>query len=125
MATERDIKEFIIAYKVCALGASYDESDESGGKPLDRNYDVDDIDSDTIKMMETDCRRFIEENESLLDQVGDYVQHGYDFFLTRNHHGAGFFDRGYSDIGEILTDAAHAYGEVYLYVGDDGMIYGS
>ena len=125
MATDRHIKEFIRAYKVCALWSSYDESDETGGEPMDKNYDVDDIDSDTIKMMETDCREFIEENESLLDRVGTYCLHGNDFWLTRNHHGAGFWDRGYGEIGEKLTKSSHAKGEFNLYVGDDGKIHGN
>jgi hypothetical protein len=36
---------------------------------------------------------------------------GHDFALTRNRHGAGFWDRGLGDLGARLTDAAHAYGE--------------
>lgn len=36
---------------------------------------------------------------------------GHDFILTRNHHGAGFWDRGLGDLGDRLTTAAHVYGE--------------
>ena len=50
---------------------------------------------------------------------------GHDFWLTRNRHGAGFWDRGLEFVGINLTDAAHAWGEFNLYVGDDGLIYGS
>ena len=32
-------------------------------------------------------------------------------------------DRGLGELGERLTDAAHVYGEVCLYVGDDGLVY--
>ena len=53
----------------------------------------------------------------------DKDQAGYDFWLTRNHHGAGFWDRGLDGVGRALTDAAHVYGEVNLYVGDNGRIY--
>ena len=48
-----------------------------------------------------------------------YAQHGHDFALTRNHHGAGFWDRGYGDVGDRLTDAAQAYGE-HSVLTDDG-----
>lgn len=41
----------------------------------------------------------------------DFSQHGHDFALTRNHHGAGFWDRGYGALGDTLTAAAYAYGE--------------
>lgn len=49
---------------------------------------------------------------------------GIDFWLTRNGHGAGFWDRGLGDVGTRLTCAAHNYGSVDLYAGDDGLIYG-
>ena len=47
-------------------------------------------------------------------------QIGIDFWLTRNRHGAGFWDRGLGDIGEKLTDIAHQMGERSVYVGEDG-----
>lgn len=41
-----------------------------------------------------------------------WSQHGHDFLLTRNHHGAGFWDRGYPyAIANVLTENAQAYGE--------------
>lgn len=44
--------------------------------------------------------------------------------LTRNRHGAGFWDGGWAEPwGRRLTDLAHASGEVSLYLGDDGLIY--
>ncbi len=36
--------------------------------------------------------------------------------------GAGFWDRGLGAVGARLSDAARAYGEVNLEVGDDGKI---
>lgn len=48
---------------------------------------------------------------------------GHDFWLTRNHHGAGFWDRDLGMPGDELTRAAHQYGEVSLYCGDDGLLY--
>lgn len=51
-------------------------------------------------------------------------QAGADFWLTRNHHGSGFWDRGLPwDLGQWLTYAALAYGECDSYVGDDNLIY--
>lgn len=40
----------------------------------------------------------------------------HDFILTRNGHGAGFWDRGYGDAGRRLTDAVKTYGEVHATV---------
>jgi len=50
-------------------------------------------------------------------------QIGHDFFLTRNHHGAGFWDRGIGEIGEALTRVSEEMGEVMVYQGDDGKIH--
>lgn len=48
---------------------------------------------------------------------------GHDFWLTRNGHGAGFWDRDLGDVGDKLSEASKAAGEVDLYVGDDGKVY--
>lgn len=46
-----------------------------------------------------------------------------DFVLTRNDHGAGFWDRGLGEDGRKLTSLAEAYGTVGLYRGDNGKLY--
>jgi hypothetical protein len=57
----------------------------------------------------------------------DPERSGHDFWLTRNRHGAGFWDRWFGDspqakLGNLLSDAAHVYGSCDLYVGDDGKV---
>jgi hypothetical protein len=120
---ERDT--FTTHYLIAALWSSMDNSDpETGGDPMDKNYDLDDIAPMCLREAIRDCRRFQKENAELLAQAGNDEQNGHDFWLTRNGHGAGFWDRGYPDeVGDALTDAAHAYGEIYLYVGDDNLIH--
>jgi len=49
--------------------------------------------------------------------------HMHDYALTRNHHGAGYWDRGYGAAGDRLTTAAESMGEVGPVIGDDGAIY--
>lgn len=72
-----------------------------------------------IEEARKDCARFTVENAALLNQAGDPWRNGADFWYTRNHHGVGFWDRGYpDDIADPLTDAAHRFGEVYLLPGD-------
>ena len=58
-----------------------------------------------------------------IDSSQDDERSGVDFWLTRNGHGAGFWDRGLGTVGDELSAAAHVYGEEYLYRGDDGLIY--
>ena len=116
--------EFLQGYIKCALWSSTDD-DET---PLDENYEPEDLASETLKQMEVDCKDFQTAQTDLLAQ---YVQTlsmasaGHDFWLTRNHHGAGFWDRGLGELGQKLTDAAHPYGSCDLYVGDDCKIYAS
>lgn len=51
-------------------------------------------------------------------------QLGMDFWLTRNGHGAGFWDRGYSNDNEKkLVQAAKDMRSKNLYVGDDFKLY--
>ncbi len=107
-------------YTICALWSSVDDD----GEPLDSAYSIDDISAQTIKQMQADIDAFIESNEELLMESGmSDEQIGHDFWLTRNGHGSGFWDRGLGSIGEALTKASKPFGSSDLYVGDDGLIY--
>ena len=112
------------SYVECALWSSTDESTPSGGEPMDQNYSADDIADEAKAKMTADCEAFMDANAEALK---DYPARdaGHDFWLTRGHAGAGFWevDHGTEDQCKILTDAAHAFGESDLYVGDDGKIY--
>lgn len=113
---------FTQAYIECALWSTTDNSNESGGEPLDHNYDVGDIALPTLNQMIADCKQF--QADHFDDIVEDLERAGHDFWLTRNHHGAGFWDGDWDkEVGKQLTEASHAWGEVDLYVGDDGLIY--
>jgi len=115
------MEDFLHAYIACALWSSTDED----GEPLDALYSADDLAPEAIESMREDCEDFQAANAVDLDATGATdAQNGHDFWLTRNGHGAGFWDRGYDDdLGERLTNAAHAYGSSDLYVGDDGVLY--
>jgi len=116
------MKDMFLSYIEAALWSSNDNADDSGGEPLDANYDYTDIDEKTLKVMLKDCQKFYAEMPEA--DEWSFEQLGHDFWLTRNRHGAGFWDRGHGEIGEKLTDLAHKFGEFDLYVGDDGKIYG-
>ena len=111
---------FTTAYLTCALWSTNDESTPQGGKPLDTNYGIEDVAPDTLAQMAADCRAFQEENQT--DIANDLGLAGHDFWLTRNGHGAGFWDGDWAN-GDRLTEASKRFGEFDLYVGDDGLIY--
>lgn len=126
-------QKFFDAYIACALWSSTDNAiveggpsapDSDGGWPLDDNYGPEDIDAEDLAEMRKDCDNFVDANRSDLDASGlDDGQQGHDFWLTRNGHGAGFWDRGLGDVGERLSEACKPYGSVDLWVGDDRKIY--
>ena len=81
-----------------------------------------DLSSAALASMRTDCADFQAAHAGLI--ASDLSRAGVDFWLTRNHHGAGFWDGDWpGESGHILTAAAHAYGPSDLYVGDDQMVH--
>lgn len=115
-----DLDEFVRGYLEAALWSSIDQD----GEPLERNYYLDDFSWPAIRDAVKECDLFRREAGDLLDATGAHDStNAFDFWLTRNHHGAGFWDRGYGEIGDRLTRIARSYGEVDLYVGDDGLLY--
>ncbi len=116
------IASFVAAYIQTALWSSNDESDEAGGEPLDKNFSPDDIHPDTLEKMRKECEEFFLAN---MDDIGDrFCVAGHDFWLTRNRHGAGYWDGDWpEEVGKRLTEAAQKCGEVHLHVGDDGKIH--
>lgn len=128
MAQFDGMDSFTKGYIIAALWSSTDES----GEPLDGVLSVDDISDVTLECMREDCVDFQVSNGALLAQFCEQYKSsthpsiecaGHDFWLTRNGHGAGFWDRGLGSLGLLLTEGAKAYCGVDLYVGDDGMIY--
>ena len=108
---------FTTSYIEAALWSSMDESDEQGGEPLDDNYGPDDIAEETLASIMDDCKAFQRDHAD--DIGGELERAGHDFWLTRNGHGAGFWDGDWEDnIGQRLTEASDVYGSVDLYVGD-------
>ena len=123
---KQKIDNFTRAYIECALWSSTDNSDESGGEPLEDKYSITDLSPETLQSMIDDCRSFRDDAAEELAASGlDDERAGHDFWLTRNRHGAGFWDEGLGPVGKALTDKAQAYGEYDLIEGGDNMIHGS
>lgn len=111
------MNEFTLAYIKAALWSSTDETDA----PLDKRFGIEDIAPECLTQMKKDCEDFQSQYKDLISC--DEKRAGHDFWLTRNRHGAGFWDGDWPEHGTMLTEASHAYGEVNLYVGDDKKIY--
>ena len=106
------------------LWSSTDESNEQGGDPLDKNYTVKDFSDEALARAVKDCNAFIKKAGKKMDEASpDDNQHGHDFWLTRNGHGVGFWDRGYGKVGDELSEIAKSFRECWAMVGDDGKIH--
>ena len=111
-------KEFINGYIECMLWSTMD----SEGNFLDESFGAEDVSFDCFNKINADCKRFIEAAGELLTSI-DPSSAGHDFWLTRNGHGAGFWDRNMGETGEKLTLLACSFGEFNIYV-EDNLIQG-
>ena len=112
-----ELQQFMEAYIACALWSSTDSDDA----PLDEQYSIEHIAPLTLVKIAADCRTFYERNSGM---IGDRAKRaGHDFWLTRNGHGAGFWDGDWPENGDALTAESNRAGECDLYVGDDGKLY--
>lgn len=109
---------FTRSYIEAMLWASVDDDDN----PLDELFAYGDFSEDAKQKIIKECASFQRENAK---DIGVYSRRaGHDFFLTRNHHGAGFWDGDWpSREGRRLTESSDAYGEQDVYVCDDGRLY--
>jgi len=122
--------DFTLAYIECALCTTIDECEGSGGDTLDAAYDRDDLSSELRAKIVEDCYGFLTIPSVQEALVRAYATErytasnaGHDFWLTRNHHGAGFWDRGLGEAGDELSRWAHSFSSCDIYVGDDEKLY--
>jgi hypothetical protein len=120
------LNDFINAYIEAMLKSSSNENDEF----LDSDYSLDNISYSALKSIEQDCTTFIAlaspflAEENLLSRFGLEEKAGRDFWLTRCGHGSGFWDGDWTEpAATVLTEIAHAFGNLDPYVGDDNKIY--
>jgi hypothetical protein len=104
------MKDFISAYIECALWT--DAPDDRAGI----------LAEETRRTMKADAEAFYNAHATLIEN--NPRQAGHAFWLTRNRHGAGFWDGDWPEpMATVLTEASHAAGERDLYCDSDGLIY--
>jgi hypothetical protein len=113
---------------------------DDDGIHLAINYTIADFDEKSLETLYREFQEFVQvvekqitekvgDNWGCIDDFYDLLQPSenqteYDYILTRNHHGAGFWDGDWaSEVSKILTDAAHSQSDICAYVGDDNKIY--
>lgn len=103
----------------------YDEDGDSeslfpGIGSFDQNWDVWEEVKDLIRFEDLhqfiiECEAFMDEATSVITKIdfGGWNQLGTDFVLSRNGHGAGFFDRSDDVYGEDVQNALQKRAEVW------------
>lgn len=118
-ATQLDT--FTRQYLETALWSSTD----GDGEPMDAQYGLSDFAPEALEKAAADCDKFRELAEAPMDsaEVGQ-KEAGHNFWLTRNGHGAGFWDGDYPEPeASELTRIAKGFGSQDVYAGDDGQLY--
>jgi hypothetical protein len=111
LCNDSDLLEMVTSYTEAALWSSTDGNEDVA---LDENYGVDDIDNAAYAEMISDCESFRDSHADMLSDVSP-SDAGHNFWLSRNGHGAGFFDSS-AEHAHALQAATRPYGSVDLYV---------
>lgn len=116
------METFLAGYIGCMVWLTLD----ANGEP-DTDATWEKIAPSAMATITAECAAFEREHKATW-QAGGWTdgQAGHDFYLTRNGHGAGFWDRSFTEdnaAGQVLTAACKAMGEQELYRGDDGLYY--
>jgi len=121
-----DLDEMLEGYIECALWACTIPTDEEG-TPVDpgiEEYEDTPAEDTGLDLSEEarndareDCEGFVDWcEEQCPEALEEYLAHstssglGHDFHLSRNGHGAGFFDRGFGECDDVLQKAAKIFG---------------
>lgn len=88
-------------------------------------FTIDDLAPEAHSAMWDDVQAFVnsstEERPEIFEGLTD-GHIGHNLWLTRNGHGAGFWDAGIGERGDWLTAMAKPFGESSLYVNGDGKV---
>ena len=116
MKDDYDVNEILNSYLETALWA--EESDENDLQ----DKTINDIDGNSKQTAWSDIMKFMQAaTQTAMDELRTYDNKavGHNLWLSRNGHGAGFFD----DNNDKLQNLARSMKPVDIYLGDDGKIY--
>lgn len=132
--TATKLDRFTRQYLETMLWSTTDQTNDQGGNPLDDTCTIDDIAPEAIAQAVADCERFQRENAGALEAAHEWLYNrakdlddaemaGHLFWLNRGGHGVGFWE-GDNEACLALSKASNAFGELWPYLGDDGLVYG-
>lgn len=97
-------------------------------EPLSQYFGIEDFTEDSLTTAEEDLDDWFHylERQGLYERALEYADDeriAHDFWLTRNGHGAGYWDGDYGDIGDKLTDACKAWRGQDIMISVDGRLH--
>ncbi len=107
-----DIDCILEHYLICALWSS---TNEELGTHFDEHFSTSDFCAESIDNAKKDIRAFLLLAPKKTVKKMELSQIGHDFWLTRNHHGAGFWDRNLGELGDKLTEISKQFTELNLF----------
>ena len=117
-----DLEEFTAA---CIEAMYFTDTGTDQDIPADAE-----LSNETRLDLEADCRSFWHRYGCFVEvaecsaQFSNAEMAGHDVWMTRNGHGAGFWDGDWdARYGAMFTKGSNCYGEFQIYLGDDGLIY--
>lgn len=106
------MSDFLKHYIIAALWSSTD----ADGVPMDTNYSADNLSAETRAAMRADCLEFQKQAAGLY-LADEETRAAHDFWLTRNGHGAGFWDGDWKEpAASALDKIARSFGQFDLDV---------
>jgi len=137
MGTKLDIKKIMDSYLECAIWTEEERMQEDEVSEYGELGDDSEIRDIVTDSMDLNIHNFSDDSkiqaysdiQQFLTLIGDTAnimteeQLGHDLWLTRNGHGAGFWDRGYDEADvDVLNKACEQLGQTDLYIDDNGVI---
>lgn len=113
---EELLNVFVESYIETAIWSSTDDD----GEPLDKRFNAGHLLDDAWLKIVSQCADFLSRPDVVQLSADwteeDFKRAGHDFWLTRNGHGAGFWDGDWPNNGKELTEASKQAGECSLLV---------
>lgn len=111
IVSDTNMEQFVSGYLVAALWSS----NSCDGTPLDVLYRLSDISEKSRARARRECAEFVMSNAEDIKAAASspgysWGSAGHDFWLSRNGHGTGFWDRkeiSHGGIGVRLSDSCH------------------
>ncbi|AYD82177.1 hypothetical protein KNU13_gp91 [Gordonia phage Turuncu] len=117
------VRSIVDGYLMALIWTQFTDHDPREDATLmDVGYTIDDVDDATRGRITAEVMAIITAHPLAVRMYaaqrrynagdGNVWEHfGHDFLLTRDGHGAGFWDRGLGDLGDYLTTIADGYGD--------------